>query len=92
MSDDEILEIVQAHIQGKKIEYREIYLREHGRWIPADTPDLWDFRNRRYRVAPEPRKPREWDVYEISNCITSFEPMKPHSWKSIRVREVLENE
>ncbi len=41
-------------------------------------------------VAPEPRKPREWDVYEMSDCITSFEPTSHHAWKRIRVREVIE--
>jgi len=92
MTHDEILQVVQAHKQGHKIEYRELYLREHGHWIPADTPDLWDFRNRRYRVSDEPIKPREWIIVLCQGQVVGPSIFIGGDLRSesVRVREVIE--
>ena len=48
-----------------------------------------------HKVAPEPRKPREWSVHVVTadgTMITSFPFDERSVVKTIRVREVLENE
>ena len=57
-SDDEIISVVQAHKQGKKIAFRPF--GAFG-WMDVITPE-WNFQGCEYRVADEPRKPREWAV------------------------------
>ena len=57
MTNDEIIAVVQAHKEGKKIERR---LRNSitALWLLAPDP-VWNFNEHDYRVALEPRKPRE---------------------------------
>ncbi len=55
MTDDEIIAVVQAHKEGKRI---EVSGPNGGNWSVTSKPQ-WDFQNLDYRVAPEPRKPRE---------------------------------
>ncbi len=87
-------------MDGKKIQIRKMGSHQgfrDGKWYDVENP-RWDFDSCDYRVSPEPPKPREWDVYEISGCITSFEPVVQtvttnygeSQWKSIKVREVIE--
>lgn len=60
MTDDEIIEVVRAHKEGKQI---ECIPRGEGRWKETffeGKPISWNFHLFDYRVKPEPRKPREW--------------------------------
>ena len=52
MTHDEIIEVVAAHTEGKKIE--QLCKRENNNWCNC-VPD-WDFAHFNYRVAREPRK------------------------------------
>jgi hypothetical protein len=54
MSDDEIIAVVKAHKEGKKIQYRFCVGEEQ--WQDMKMHD-WDFQRNTYHVAPEPRKP-----------------------------------
>ena len=65
MSDDQILEVVQAHKEGKKIQVLAIH-SDLG-WQNCDSPS-WDFARTNYRVAPEPRKPRELWLQECTRA------------------------
>lgn len=65
MTDDEILTVVQAHKEGKKIECKGRHLShpmipKWNEW--TDSNPHWNFAEFDYRVAPEPRKPREWNI------------------------------
>ena len=89
MTDDEIIAVVQAHKEGKKIQVRS---RICGSWAGCENP-AWAFDNLDYRVAPEPRKPREWWVMEHiggSLTVSHIEPNESPCFKVIRVREVIE--
>ncbi len=55
MTDDEIISVVQAHKEGK-----EIQVNSNGTWRSVMGHPVWNFPEHEYRVAPEPRKPREW--------------------------------
>lgn len=93
MTDEQILEVVSAHKEGKEIEWRD---RRHAvcEWhnLRRSTSGGWfgwDFQNLEYRVVPEPRKPREWIVVEGHDalwfpraCVGQLNP--------IHVREVIE--
>jgi hypothetical protein len=90
MSDDEILAVVQAYKEGKKIQVCSPI--EGAKWHDCERP-MWAFDNLDYRVAPEPRKPREWSVHVVTDgVITSFPLHENMIQETVRVREVLENE
>lgn len=61
MNTIEMMEIMQAFVDGKPIQYRE---RHHGgRWYDMDCIDpLWDFETDEYRIKPEESNPA-YDVY-----------------------------
>jgi len=87
MTTDEMIAVLQAHKEGKKI---EVYHGSPLMWEACAEQPPWNFGMYDYRVAP-----REWWVYidndEIRSCLTKeFSPAIPVS--AIRVREVLENE
>ena len=50
MTIDEIIAVLQAYKEGKKIE-----ASNSGEWGYCKYP-LWDFANWKYRIAPEPTK------------------------------------
>jgi len=53
MSDDEIIAVVQAHKDGKQIQYRG--LSPYHQWHNCrDNSPLWNFPDLCYRVKPEP--------------------------------------
>jgi hypothetical protein len=102
MSDDEILAVVQAHKDGKPLQMRSNYLVGTGciaqplgtaNWRGCTHPP-WDFMNYEYRVAPEPRKPREWMLFLFSNGRIEnpihYGAFIPGDAKRILVREVIE--
>lgn len=88
MTDQQIIEIVQAHIDGKPIEICSKGQGQDQKWYDVVNPK-WDFQNCDYRVKQEPRKPREWRVCVLSDgTIMPVRPQDPHH--CIIVREVLE--
>jgi len=91
MSDSEIIAVVQAHKEGKKIEFTT----DGDNWYLCENP-MWNFTKSHYRVYTEPRKPREWcleiakdgSVYNASRLHSADEPITGE--KMVRVREVIE--
>jgi len=49
MTHEQMIEVIQAHKEGKKIEFKTEGLNG---WQPASTP-TWNFSNYNYRVKPE---------------------------------------
>ena len=93
MTIPEMIDVLSAYMEGKKIEVRPVVSPHY--WSRSATTPIWNFADYDYRVAPEPRKPREWWVYidngEIKSCLTrEFNVSIPA--RAIKVREVLENE
>lgn len=87
MTDDQILEVVAAHKEGKKIQFKTQLLD----WRDcANNEPAWEFTAAEYRVAPEPRKPREWIVVSVNNEIYSQFDGSFQEGQWFRVREVLE--
>ncbi len=87
MTDDEIIAVVQAHKEGKKIERSAAKNSGcFGYTAMMGEPD-WNFAVFDYRVSPEPRKPRErWiDPDGIESFIS-----RPQSSRFMRFREVIE--
>lgn len=83
------ISVMQAALEGKKIEYRNAGSDNPWCHYPNE-PLVWNWPHVEYRIAPEPRKPREWYVWinqsgEIFPCrgTTGSLPV-------IRVREVIE--
>ena len=89
MSDDEIIAVVQAHKEGKKIEHLDdSYGYESWRWCNNPT---WNFGTSKYRVAPEPRKPREWKMpVSMLDAADMIQGIIQKDEPSILVREVIE--
>jgi len=57
MTEQEIIDVVTAFKDGKKIQSRarkDTRQSEPYKWMPNHNP-LWDFSLNEYRVAPEPR-------------------------------------
>jgi hypothetical protein len=52
MTHDEIIQVVQAHKDGKVIQYRR--MAQDG-WVLASTP-TWNFSELDYRVKPMPKE------------------------------------
>lgn len=67
MTHDEMIAVIQAHKDGKAIEFRY-----DGEWKTCqDNNPLWNFTNNFYRVKPEPRV--RWAVYSSDGRIlTTF--------------------
>ncbi len=69
MTDDQILEVVRAHKEGKKIQAKRIYgkpmIFENLDWSEVNAH--WNFAEFDYRVSPEPRKPRHWWIRESAD-------------------------
>jgi hypothetical protein len=93
VTHDQIIAVVQAHKEGKQIEYTYKYpAAAAGVWLSMQSPQFFNFADCVYRVKPEPR---EWWIYEDgSDCPPRAYPteqvftiMAPI--KGIHVREVL---
>ena len=74
MTIDEIIAVLQAYKEGKKIE-----ASNSGEWGYCKYP-LWDFANWKYRIAPEPTKrylivnPEQVALEGVLNIITRARP------------------
>lgn len=87
MTDQEIIDVVTAHKNGKSIQMSIL----NGEWVDCDFP-MWNFVGCRYRVKPEPR---EWTVcISDKGEIASYSALmgSTRSWNidEVKVREVLE--
>jgi hypothetical protein len=51
MTDEQIVEVVQARIAGKRIQFRYLNNADHT-WFTWPKQDDWDFALFEYRVAP----------------------------------------
>ncbi len=87
-----MIAVIQAHKEGKKIQNR--YAMQPGEsnryneFEDIENPS-WNFNKYDYRVAPEPRKPREWWIEPLKYglCRMSEEASTCALW---HVREVIE--
>lgn len=57
MTHEEMIAVIQAHKEGKQIEWKSIALSKSD-WKIADKP-MWDFSNNIYRIA-KPQKVKMW--------------------------------
>ena len=89
MTHDEMIEVIQAHKEGKTIQYYDLV--ECGGWNDtADNDPLWDFPKTIYRVKPEPREvllKKNGDTWVDADCIPSSRAYVG----AIRFREVIDD-
>lgn len=57
-----ISEVTKAFAEGRSVEFSV----NGGPWMKAAFP-CWNFSDRDYRVKPEERKPREWEIHTNSH-------------------------
>lgn len=53
MTHDEMIAVIQAHKDGKEIEFRDQRFTEFKEWVQCREPH-WNFRDCTYRIKPEP--------------------------------------
>ena len=93
MTNQEIIEILVAHSNGKQIQIRKMGTQQgfrDGKWYDVENP-RWNFEDNDYRVAPEPPKPREWWLDQSGIALRVWnenEKFRPSNL--IHVREVIE--
>ena len=96
MTDREIVEVVQAHIDGKEIQAGH---RPTNSWHELlEANPLWQFNDCDYRVKPEPRSiwvnAYKFDSKELDPFLTEAEALEgkcPH-WDTIEFVEVIKDE
>lgn len=55
ISDQEIIDLVTARMQGKKILHKSKYVPSDDAWTCMPSNEEWSFDDTLYMVAPEPR-------------------------------------
>ncbi len=85
MSNAEIVKVVLSHSEGKKIQFKN---HQWDKWDDCDPQPAWNFEQSDYRVAPEPRKPREWKIPITANGGVAYLTTEPIT--IVRVREVID--
>lgn len=91
MTDDQILEVVAAHKEGKKIQTRPLSRKYD--WYGVGAFGIrWNFETHEFRVAPEPPKPREWKIGINGSLmwVIQDDSGKYQALEVVRVREVIE--
>ncbi len=87
MSNAQIIEVVKAHMDGKRIQIRKMGSQQgfrDGKWYDVENP-RWDFDSCDYRVAPE-TKELKIVIKQCDKCgnFTPFEVKdelrKPKEW------------
>jgi len=73
---NDMLQLLEAHRDGKKIEYQSIYSDGNDRWLDIEEP-LFNFANYRYRVKVKP---------EESNDVLQL--IEVHRYRPWLIREV----
>jgi len=57
MTHDQIIAVIRAHQEGKKVELQDVNQNPEAPWIVNHaTRPIWDFNQFTYRIAREPRK------------------------------------
>ena len=66
MNTKEMIEVMQAHAEGKRIEYSVV---GHNNWKPTASEPDWAWDRCDYRIAhePEPKKEGRWRVACLQN-------------------------
>lgn len=73
MTDKEIIEVIQAHIEGKQIQYYDNVRYE---WLDCeDNNPCWNFYSTDYRVKPESNVRPYKDREECWNDMQKHEPL-----------------
>jgi hypothetical protein len=90
MTDQQILDVVRAHQEGKQIQQSRLEYN-NGEWIDCHYGPGWNFANFSYRVKPEPKIPREFWIHDYSDGTLEVSRSAGCS-KCIHVREVLEEQ
>lgn len=91
MTIDEMIAVLQAAKEGKKIQ-----ARRYGTIIWGTPPEVWNFENYEYRVKPEPMEAFLWfDNYghqftTITVSEKDFESYKRGGYTPRKFREVIE--
>ncbi len=96
MNDADIIEVVTAHLEGKKIQHRRIDAGSDAEWKDCKDDPLWNFSYIDYRVKPEPqifyirksdikRDNYNLDCYTEQNCSV-------HRELYIKAIEILDND
>lgn len=62
MNTKQMIEVMQAFVDGKKIEYSIVGRND---WIRANCVPVWAWDRCEYRIAPEPKKEGRWERKEI---------------------------
>lgn len=91
MSEKDIIEVIVAHQNHKQIQVRRMGRAQgfrDGKWYDVVNP-RWNFEDNDYRVAPEPRKAREWDLYVSDNGHVYDPHVAPYRLPIVKVREVI---
>ncbi len=72
MNDKDIVKVIQAHIDGKTIQFRRKTTDYEVKWRSCVCDPAWGFNTIDYRIKPEPRKfllysdkPEYFSCYEI---------------------------
>ncbi len=92
MTSDEIIAVVKAYSDGKIIQCRN---KGAEGWASFRAGDeiVWNFGIFDFRVAPEPRKPREWwaEVPSDGSVGQLFQNLSQNTkgYELVRVREVI---
>jgi len=89
----EYIKIMQAYLDGKKIEFRN--RAGDTIWRPADKNHGWNFHDVEYRIKPEPRE--FWlNVYPDGSLFAHFCPESAvhilSNGETIKVIEVLDDD
>jgi hypothetical protein len=95
MTHDEMIAVIQAHKEGKELQWQPSKDSEFNKWQECGVP-VWDFRNCKYRVKPAPPKPHEFWLLRDKIYQYPDEFCDSGNWnvggKPIHVREVLPSE
>lgn len=75
MTDKEIIAVVQAHSEGKQIQFLDNHFKD---WLDCnDNGPAWDFSSYDYRVKPE-KKIRPYK--DRDECWNDMQKHKPFGW------------
>jgi hypothetical protein len=93
MTHDEMIAVIQAHKEGKKLECKCKAIVHDG-WVSAPVP-LFDFHRFDYRVKPEPRVVEGWTKECFSrnggwSFVVHQGEKTDESWVKVRVEEVID--
>lgn len=56
MNHNEMIAVIAAHREGKKIEAKAKVFSKDKQWLPCNPLPVWNFSEYDYRIAVEPRR------------------------------------